>query len=316
MSRRRVGSMVPPSVEARIELEARPCPICKRVDQQHLVREANLDFERLNAASFSSRKLPEYMHCRLMKCGPCGLVYASPAPTPAFLAKSYRDASFDATRESEYAAKTYIACLRDAGSLRPVSALDIGAGDGAFLRELIQNGFDDVVGYEPSRAPVEAADPEIRARIRPELFDASRLKSDSLGLITCFQTIEHVYDPLRLVSDMRRVLRPGGTAFLIAHDIDAVSAKIMGFKSPIFDIEHLQLFNARSADVLMRTAGFREVVTFPIVNAYPIAYWARLFPLPESLKTPLLTALTGPLAWIGKRLLRLPAGNLAIIATK
>ena len=115
---------------------------------------------------------------------------------------------------------------------------------------------------------------------------------------------------------MHRVLGPGGTAFLVAHNVDAMSAKIMGYKSPIFDIEHLQLFNARSAGVLMRTAGFREVIIFPIRNAYPIAYWLRLFPLPEPLKTKLLAALNGPLAWAGKRLLRLPAGNLAIIATK
>ena len=89
--------MVSGSTDDRIAFEARLCPICKRAERQQLVRDANIDFERLNAASFSSRKLPEYMHCRLVKCGECSLVYASPAPTPAFLATSYRDASFDAT---------------------------------------------------------------------------------------------------------------------------------------------------------------------------------------------------------------------------
>jgi hypothetical protein len=92
---------------------------------------------------------------------------------------------------------------------------------------------------------------------------------------------------------MLRVLRSGGTALFIAHDVDVMSAK-----------------------VLMRTAGFREVVISPIRNAYPIACWVRLFPLPEPLKTRLLTALNGRLALMGKRLARLPAVNLAIIATK
>lgn len=299
-----------------MEFVARPCPICKRGDQQHLVREANLDLARLTDASFSSRKLPEYMHCRLMRCGACDLVYASPAPAPSSLEASYRDATFDATRESEYAARTYIEALREAGRLQPVPALDIGAADGAFLRELVKSGFHDVIGYEPSVAPIAAAHPDIRDRLRTELFDASQIGSESLGLVTCFQTIEHVDDPLQLVTDMHRVLRPAGTAFLIAHNVDALSAKIMGYKSPIFDIEHLQLFNRRSAEVLMQTAGFREVTIFPIVNAYPIAYWVRLFPLPAAFKTILLSALNGPLGWLGRRLLRLPAGNLAIIATK
>jgi SAM-dependent methyltransferase len=299
-----------------MEFMARPCPICKRADQQQLVREANLDLDRLTDASFSSRKLPEYMHCRLMRCGACDLTYASPAPAPSALEASYRDATFDAARESEYAARTYVEALRKANRLQPVPALDIGAADGAFLRELVRNGFYDVIGYEPSMAPVAAAHPDIRERLRTELFDASQIASESLGLITCFQTIEHVNDPLQLVTDMQRVLRSEGTAFLIAHDVDALSAKIMGYKSPIFDIEHLQLFNRRSAAVLMRTAGFREVAIFPIVNAYPIAYWVRLFPLPVTLKTFLLGELNGPLGWLGRRLLRLPAGNLAIIATK
>ena len=308
--------MVEANRAGRIDFSGRPCPICKRDDDQHLVRESNIDFDRLTTASFSSRKLPEYMHCRLMKCGRCSVVYASPAPTPDALESSYRDATFDATKESQYAAETYFACLRDAGMADPSPAIDIGAGDGAFLRELVRNGFNDVAGYEPSAAPVEAAEPDIRKLIRPELFDASQVASESLGLITCFQTIEHVYDPLRLVSDMHRVLRHGGTAFLIAHDVEALSAKIMGYKSPIFDIEHLQLFSTRSAELLARTAGFRAVRIFPIMNAYPVSYWTRLLPLPIRVKAPLLAALKGPLSWIGERLLRLPAGNLAVIATK
>jgi SAM-dependent methyltransferase len=294
----------------------RACPICKRSDEQHLVRPGNIELDRLTDASFSSRKLPEYMHCRLMKCGTCGLVYSSPAPTPAFAERSYREASFDATRESFYAAKTYVDRLRAANRLQPVPALDIGAADGAFLRELVASGFDEVVGYEPSLAPVRAANPDIRDRIKTENFDASRIPAESFGLVTCFQTIEHVYEPLQLVSDMWRILRPGGTAFLVAHDVNAPSAKILGYKSPIFDIEHLQLFDRKSAEVLMRTAKFRDIRVTPILNAYPISYWARLFPLPGALKARMLSALTGSFAWLGNRMLKIPAGNLAIIATK
>ncbi len=105
-------------------------------------------------------------------------------------------------------------------------------------------------------------------------------------------------------------------AFLIGHDVDALSAKILGEKSPIFDIEHLQLFNRESASRLMRTAGFREISVFPIYNAYPLAYWVKLFPLAASLKQRLLALLAGPLQWLGECSVPLPAGNLAIIATK
>jgi SAM-dependent methyltransferase len=301
--------------DARLLTQERTCPVCGRTDGA-VVYESNIDMQRVDLASFSSRKIPEYMHHRLVTCADCSLLYASPAPTEAFLEASYREASFDAVRESELAAKTYVASLRKAGHLTPVRALDIGAGDGAFMKELARNGFSDVSGFEPSAAPLALADPAIRARIRAELFDGSSVEADSFGLITCFQTIEHVYEPLRLVRDVFRALAPGGVAFLIAHNSQALSARILGEKSPIIDIEHLQLFNPKSARRLMSEAGFRDVRVFPIMNEYPIAYWLRLLPVPPAIKSKLLAALAGPLRAFGDLLVPLPAGNIAIIGVK
>ena len=299
-----------------MELETRPCPLCGTVDRSELFRKENYDLDRLTQSAFSSRKLPEYMHFRLMRCQRDDLVYASPIPSLATLADAYRDASFESSRESAYAARTYIDYLRAKRGLTPVRTLDIGAGDGAFLLELQKWGFEDLVGFEPSEAPVAAAKPEIRGKLRQQLFDATSLDADSFGLVTCFQTIEHVYEPLQLVRDMYRVLKPGGTAFLIGHNVDALSAKIMGEKSPIYDIEHLQLFSLPSAQALMRAGGFRDVLAFPILNAYPLSYWAKLFPLPGQLKARVLAELSGRLAWLGDTSIPIPAGNLAIIATK
>jgi SAM-dependent methyltransferase len=134
--------------------------------------------------------------------------------------------------------------------------------------------------------------------------------------VTCFQTIEHVYEPLELVRDMHRILRPGGTAFLVGHDVEALSARILGAKSPIFDIEHMQLFNRRSAAVLMREAGFTDIRVSSISNSYPLSYWAKLFPLPDAFKAAVLSILTRTLPGVGRMMLALPAGNLAVLATK
>jgi len=44
-------------------------------------------------------------------------------------------------------------------------ALDVGTGDGAFLGQLLANGFTDVAGVEPSAAPVAMAAPEVRGAL-------------------------------------------------------------------------------------------------------------------------------------------------------
>ena len=299
-----------------MDLESRPCPLCGTVDRSSVFLEANYDLDRLTHSAFSSRKLPEYMHFRLMRCSLDDLVYASPTPTLETLAEAYREASFEASKESEYAAKTYIEYLRGKRGLKPTKTLDIGAGDGAFLLELQKRGFDDLTGFEPSEAPVRLANDAIRGCLRQEIFDRSSFAEATFGLVTCFQTIEHVFDPLALLRDMHYILEPGGTAFLIGHNVDAFSAKIMGEKSPIFDVEHMQLFNLRSAELLMRQSGFRDIVVFPILNAYPLSYWTKLFPMPDSLKTRVLAEFAGRFSFVGNVNVSMPAGNLGIIATK
>jgi SAM-dependent methyltransferase len=299
-----------------IDLESRSCPICGTVKKSRVFRRENFDPARLTESAFSSRKLPEYMHFRLMKCRKCDLVYASPALRGEKLAEAYRDASFDASRESEYAARTYFRYLRKRTGAKPAATLDIGAGDGAFLQELMRNGYVDVIGYEPSEAPIAVASDLVRPKLRKEMFDGSRIADDTFGLVTCFQTIEHVYEPLKLIREIYRVLSPSGTAFLIGHNVQALSARVLGEKSPIFDIEHYQLFSRRSAKKLMKAAGFRSVNVFPIMNSYPLSYWIKLFPLQASLKRGVLHLLSTKLRFLGDLAVPLPAGNLGIVAIK
>src|SRR5262245_60558660 len=104
------------------------------------------------------------MHHRLIECLVCDVVYASPAPTAADLIGEYADAAFAASAESAYAGLTYGRLLASLQRRLPDldGAIDIGAGDGAFLEVLLTQGFTRVVGFEPSRAPVAAAKEAIR----------------------------------------------------------------------------------------------------------------------------------------------------------
>ncbi|MDB5093374.1 MAG: SAM-dependent methyltransferase [Candidatus Eremiobacteraeota bacterium] len=299
-----------------IELEERPCPICKTSDHSVVFRESTYDAARWTEASFSSRKMPEYMHFRLLTCATCSLTYGSPVASPETASEAYREASFEAQDESAHAARTYAKYLRKAG-FEPGAALDIGSGDGAFLRELRGLGFREIVGIEPSQAPVRLARDDVRDLIREEMFDGSRFAENTFDLVTCFQTIEHVYEPHKLLQDIYRILKPGGKAFIIAHNLDAFSAKVLGEKSPIFDIEHVQLFTPRSVRFLLERSGFQAVEVFPILNAYPLTYWVKLSPLPAAIKMGLLARLErGPLAALGGMLLPIPAGNMAIFGIK
>jgi SAM-dependent methyltransferase len=297
------------------QLVARDCPGCGTNDSLPFA-DANIDPEALGAFAFASRKLPEYMHHALVVCRKCDLLYANPAPDRKSLEAAYHDAAFDASAESRYAGLTYARYLPRIAAHLPdrEGALDIGTGDGAFLEQLLQHGFSNVVGVEPSAAPVAAAKPEIRSLIRHAPFRSADFAPQSLRLVTCFQTIEHVYDPLALCQDTLRLLRPGGALLMVCHNRRAIVARLLGLKSPIFDVEHLQLFSPQSVRALLVRAGFSRVEVHTVVNRYPINYWARLSPIPGALKTRALELIRA--SGLGRFSLAAPVGNLAAIAYK
>ena len=299
-----------------MRMVTRACPLCASTDESRVFAEPNFDLAKLDAFAFASRKVPEYMHYRLVECPTCDVLYASPVPSADELSQAYHDAAFDSQEEARLAAATYGSFLPAIRERLPDTrgALDIGAGDGAFLAELLRAGFTDVVGVEPSTAPIESAAPEIKPLLKHALFKPEDYAASSFSLITCFQTLEHLTDPMEMCRSAQRLLKPGGALFVIAHDRRSFSARVLGMKSPIFDIEHLQLFSPGSARQLLERSGFANVDLHTVYNAYPLHYWAKLFPLPNPVKLPFVRALKK--VRLGTIPLKIPAGNLAAIGFK
>jgi len=293
-------------------MESRPCPVCGTPATAPATVEARADPAALDSFAFAARKIPEYMHHRLVECPRCELLYADPAPSEGAVLAAYAEADYDTAEESSYAAATYAKLLRRLLPRLPTEggALDIGAGDGAFVRELLDAGVSGAMGVEPSPAPISTADPDVAARIRQGAFRPEDFEPASMRLVTCFQTIEHVRDPLDLCRGALELLRPGGALMIICHDRRAPVNRALGTRSPIYDLEHLQLFSSTSLHALYEEAGFRGIESRRIVNRYALRYWARLFPLPRPVKVQLLRALAGA---VGAVPVTLPVGNLAAV---
>jgi SAM-dependent methyltransferase len=296
------------------DLHHRNCPSCGQ-DRAVVVAEERIDASKLDGFAYASRKSPEFMHFRLVLCDTCDLLYANPAPTDDALQQAYVDASFDSSEESRFASATYAAMLPEI--LDKVHAtggvLDIGTGDGSFLAALLDAGMTDVVGVEPSAAPVASAAPEIRPLIRHGPFRGADFAPGGFRLVTSFQTLEHLSDPLAMCRQAYDLLADGGALFVICHNRRAPANRLLGRRSPIYDIEHLQLFSPRSLTTLLARAGFERIGIRPIVNRYPLRYWFRLLPLPERARSAGSRVLA---ASVGSVAIPLPVGNIAAISYK
>lgn len=268
----------------------RSCPACGAdSNRAKLFLKKNIDPGKLSQASFASRKVPEFMRHQLVQCKNCDLVYADQPPAEDELAQSYHEASYDSSEEAEDAAKAYVQAVAPVLDRLPQRerALEIGTGTGIFLEHLRGLEFRELVGVEPSSAAIAAASEQSRPWIRKGIFREKDFQSESFDLICCFMTMEHVRDPGAVAASAQRLLRPGGAFVTVTHDYRSLVNRLLGRRSPIIDIEHLQLFSRHSIRYLFEHAGYRDVTTESFINRYPLRYWLRLMPLPVILKTKL-----------------------------
>lgn len=310
-----------PATQAPVDLAAsmqhRHCPVCGHpASEGTLFLERSLDETRLTATSFASRKAPEFMSYHLVVCGICSVVFAAEAPSAGSLATAYHQADFGTADEATYAARTYLQTLTPSLAKVPHRgiALEIGTGTGVFLSELRAAGFAQQVGIEPSPAAIAQATPADRACIREGIFTGDEFPPGTVSLIACFMTLEHVADPAHLVRSAYRMLEPGGMLALVTHDYTAPLNRLLGRRSPIIDIEHLQLFNPASLRRLVTDAGFAVEHLAAIRNVYPLGYWTSLLPLPGAARRGLasIMAATG----LGRRPVGVNVGNLLTVAQK
>jgi SAM-dependent methyltransferase len=277
--------------------EQRDCPICRDPASATVPFLNNsVRAEAVTSASFASRKLPEYMSHAMVRCTQCDLVYVDRPPSQEQLADNYHAADYDSSEEAEHAADSYAKAIRPVlGRLvgRMDDALEIGTGTAVFLARLKDAGFRNVVGVEPSVSAIAAALPERQPWIREGIFEEGDFAPESFDLITCFMTLEHVREPGDLVASALRLLRPGGAFVGVTHDYRGWINRLLGTRSPIVDIEHMQLFSADSSRALLTTRGFERVEAEAFSNAYRLSYWMRLVPMPERVKQNLIRMVKG-----------------------
>jgi SAM-dependent methyltransferase len=244
------------------------------------------------------------------------LVRSDPAPDTASLEALYCQSHFTYSAETAELQATYGSYLR---RLEPYGAnketlLEVGCGNGFFLQEALSCGYTRVLGIELSRSAIEQASPEVRALIRCGPMRRGAFSPGEFDAVCLFQVMDHFPDPGEVLDACREALRPGGLVLALNHNVEAVSAHLLGERSPIFDIEHTYLYSPRTMARLFENHGFRVLETKLAINRFQLRYLVHLAPLPAGLKA-FASSLLKKLGLAHLRL-SLPLGNMFLIARK
>jgi 2-polyprenyl-3-methyl-5-hydroxy-6-metoxy-1,4-benzoquinol methylase len=207
-----------------------------------------------------------YNGFEIVRCESDGLMYVSPRPvdtSPFYDGRYYTDPQVGYRDYAAHAADYASAWGErldeiEQATVRKGALLDVGCATGDFLALAQRRGWQ-VSGIELSAWAVEQA----RARHGLEVTRGSlpneALGSASFDVVTFFDCVEHVREPLNVLVDIRRLLVPGGVLLL--------STGALAHEDPTLESQwyyppwHLYYFSRETMTALLAKAGF-EVLRY------------------------------------------------------
>ena len=243
-----------PSSVADREAVARPkngperCPICGQAGGREWLRG------------------PDRFHGRqekytLLRCPACSLVWLSRPPQPSEMHLHYTDAyhklisaAGEKSPERWRARKTALMPYKQCGAL-----LDLGCSSGSFL-EFMGSESWKLYGIEISAEGAKTAEERTQAQVFVgDILDA-RFPRESFDVITCFDVLEHLYEPRRVMARVGEWLKPGGIFYVLVPNVNSAEARVFGSYWHGLELpRHLFHYSPASLKFLGESAGLREV---------------------------------------------------------
>lgn len=256
----------------RFDVEAPICPYGKcdmRSDHQVVGRGWDFEYD-------TTREEIEYLQCRS-----CRLIFPKGIPVEAALPVIYprNYYAFSETENPNRIVKAIRGWMarrkgRTYTTLVPTPAaevVDIGCGDGRLL-DILKASCPQGWNYHGVDWSEQAIE-----RIRRKGYDGlsgdvSQLHladwEGKFDLVIMHQLIEHVRNPRDVLSNIRRILKPGGVLSVETPDIDAWDFRLLsrrywaGYHIP----RHFYIFAKNNFSELARQVGFEVMSTVSLVN--------------------------------------------------
>ncbi len=224
------------------------CPVCGHMGAQQWLR------------------APDRLHGRqenytLARCPACSLVWLSNPPKPSEMHLHYTEAYhklISAGGENSphrwRARKAALAPHKRSGAL-----LDMGCSSGAFLESLKGESWQ-LYGIEMSAEGAKTAEAKSGAHVFVGDVLEAPFPPESFDVITCFDVLEHVYEPRRVMIKVEEWLKPGGIFYVLVPNIDSAEARVFGSYWHGLELpRHLFHYSPTSLRNLAKTAGLSEI---------------------------------------------------------
>jgi SAM-dependent methyltransferase len=237
------------------------CPVCRDTRRHAVVTQNGLGVAR---------------------CINCGQRYVWPVPSDTVLAaiydRNYYRGGHGSVGFSDYAALTPARRRmfnrhldRIERLLRPGHVLDVGCATGDFLLLAAERGWE-AFGVDPSPARQQALAAGVRMVGRT--IDDADVAPHSIDLITFWDVLEHLPDPVASLRRARELLAPGGLVAATVPNAGSAVARVSGARWFGYKTagEHLQFFSAATVSRCFTAAGFQVAVRRPVAWSCTVGF--------------------------------------------
>lgn len=219
----------------------------------------------------------------IVQCTGCGLMRTNPRPDsewkehfydPAYngyMAAQARDFLY-APEPSRARGYSRLLNLLESKAAHGASLLDVGCAAGLFVKEAKDRGFD-AYGCDYSAAAIAYGKEHFGVHIIPSMAEDIDAPDDHYDVVTILHVIEHMPDPMRVMRELRRVLKPGGLLLMetVNYRAHHVIEKHLQFLIPIYGrltnrgalpwvpFDHLYFWTPETLHKALETAGFKDV---------------------------------------------------------
>ncbi len=204
-------------------------------------------------------------------CKVCETIYISPRPSLEVLEFFYKGSpnynywndhifpATEATRRKELFEPRAKAITKVIENLIPEadSLIEIGAAQGYFIDEILKlKRFSKVVAVEATSSLAKTLLKKGVEVIESLAEDIDSDYDNQFDVLVCFEVIEHLFSPKDFLDRCKMLLKDKGILFLTCPNGQGFDNLLLGQESSTFDYEHLNYFNPKSIEKLIKNAGF------------------------------------------------------------
>jgi 2-polyprenyl-3-methyl-5-hydroxy-6-metoxy-1,4-benzoquinol methylase len=159
----------------------------------------------------------------------------------------------------------------------PGKLLDVGCGSGEFLNDMQTLGWE-VEGVDFDSKAVQQAHIKYGIKVHLSNLENVGYPDNSFDAITMSHVIEHITDPIALLKECYRILKPGAYLVVTTPNINSWGHQKLGMNwRGLEPPRHLHLFSPSTLRECAEKAGFQKIDSLSTTADTMLWFWVSFY---------------------------------------